>query len=165
MVRDRPVRAPGYRCHAAERACRGAARRGVGPVGSGGASYDWRGVSERGGPWCTLGGTGCRIRHRTGRVEVRDTGIPEAPESGVEPGRPGALQSGREPQRSGCAFRFSGHLHHTVDGECQGSTSSTGEGSWRICRSGKQGPLAVSAPSRAASVGDLSVAEDPRRCG
>ena len=63
-----------------------------------------------------LAGTGRRIRHRTGRVEMRDTGLPEAPEPCVEPGRPRALQSGRKPQRPGSAFRLSRNLHHAVVG-------------------------------------------------
>ena len=164
VVRDRPLHAPGYRCDAAQGARPGAAGRGVGPAGAGGASHDWRGVSDGGGPCRPLAGTGRRIRHRTGGIEMRDTGLPEAPEPRVEPGRPRALQSGRKPQRPGCALRLSGNLHHAAVGECQGATSSAGEGSRRICRRGQQGPSAVSAASGAESVGDLPVAEGPGRC-
>ena len=59
-------------------------------------------------------------------------------------------------------FRFSGNLHDAVGGECEGSTSSAGEGSWRICGRSKQGPPAVTAPACAESVGDLPMAEDAR---
>ena len=125
----RPLHTSGCRCAAAEGACPRAAGRGVGPVGSGGASHDWRGVSDRGGPRRSLAGTGRRVRHRTGGIEMRDPGLPEAPQSGVEPGRPRALQSGREPQGPGCAVRLSRHLHHATVGARKGSTSSAGEGS------------------------------------
>ncbi len=92
----------------------GAARRGVGPAGAGGASHDWRGVSDRGGPGRPLAGTGRRIRHRAGGIEMRDTGLSEVPEPRLEPGRPRTLQSGRKPQGPGCPFRLSRNLHHAA---------------------------------------------------
>src|SRR5215831_15516770 len=50
-----------------------------------GAWYDGRGVSDRGGPGSPVAGLGRRVRRRTGGIEMRDTGLPETPESRVEP--------------------------------------------------------------------------------
>ncbi len=85
------------------------------------------------------------FRSRTGRIRMRSTGFSEAPEPGVEPGRPRALQSRRKPQRSGCAVRFSRHLHHAAVGAGQGAASAAGPGAARICGRGQQGPPLVAA--------------------
>ena len=66
-------------------------------------------------------------------------GLPQGPESGLEPGRPRAFQPGRKPARSGRAVRLYGHLYDAAFRAGQGAASAAGPGAARIRRRGQPG--------------------------
>jgi len=71
---------------------------------------------------------------------MRDTGLPEAPEPRLEPGRPRAFQPGRKPQGPGCPFRLLATYTTRLAANAKAQHLPLGK-ALAICRRGPQGPL------------------------
>ena len=86
--------------------CPGSCGRGIDADGRRRSAHDRRGILDGIRPRRALAAHGRSVRCRTGRSKSPASGIPQAPSSRLEPGRPRAFQSGREPEGRGGAVRF-----------------------------------------------------------